>query len=282
MIVGADGAIGRRLVAAFEADGKSVWQTTRQPATVSERRLFLDLSGDLNQYFLPFVQINTAILCAAITSIEHCRIEPEKSRHVNVQNTVALAEQLVNSGAFVIFLSTNAVFSGQIPFVKPTDLVDPQSEYGSQKAEAEDKLLKLGDKVAIVRFSKVISSDMQLINGWINDLNAGKVIHPFSDMVMSPIPVTFAVSLLKEIALKQISGIIQVSANQDVTYADLALHICSKLGAHEQLIQPISYQDVGLTLSARNTTLESSRLYELGMAPPDVWKGVDETFELVK
>jgi dTDP-4-dehydrorhamnose reductase len=280
LIVGGDSTIGGRLVAAFEDDCNPIWQTTRHHTKVNDKCLFLDLSDDMNCWHLKHESFKTSIFCAAITSHEQCQLDSELSWHVNVKGTVALATRMAEAGTFVIFISSNAVFNGESPFVRPNDPVTPQTEYGRQKAEAEEQLLKLGDKVAIVRFSKVITPEMPLISRWIRDLKAGIVIHPFIDMVIAPVPIAFAVAVLREVAVKQVSGIIQVSSNQDVTYAVLARHITLKLGVNEELVKPISYKDVGLTYAARNTTLDTSRLYELGLLPPDIWTGVDDTFEL--
>ena len=280
LIVGGDSTIGNGLVKKFETEGNLVLSTTVFKNMVNERCFFLDLSDDIDDWHLPSTTIKTAIICAAITSQEQCQLNPENSWRVNVRGTVSLVKRLVKAGIFVIFLSSNAVFKGEFPFSKATDPVTPQIEYGRHKAEAEEEFLKLGDKVAIVRFSKVITPEMPLITNWINDLRTGNVIHPFFDMVIAPVPLTFAVGVLQEVALKNISGIIQVSAKQDVTYADLAKHIAGKLGFDEDLIQPISYRDIGLTYAAKNTTLDSSRLTQLGMLLPDLWASVDETFGL--
>ena len=282
LIVGGDSTIGSGLVAVLEAGGNPILSTTCFHSNVNDRCFFLDLSDDVKYWQMPSAQIKTAIICAAITSHEQCQLNPEHSWRVNVSGTVELASRLIDSGAFVIFLSSNAVFNGESSFVKHTDPVSPQTEYGRQKAEAEVQLLKLGDNVAIVRFSKVITSTMQLITGWIRNLKAGNKIHPFSDMVIAPVPIDFAVNILLKVAIKHISGIIQVSATQDITYADLARHIALKLGCKEELVQPISFRDVGFSYASGTTTLDSSRLLELGLRLPDVWTCVDETFELNK
>ena len=276
--MGSDGNIGRSLVSAFQAAGKPVLQTTRHRDLVNEQRIFLDLSEDVNKWILPPVTIKTAILCAAVTSQEKCRLDPEYSRRVNVLGTVSLAKRLVDSGVFVIFLSTNLVFDGKKPFARADDPVNPQTEYGCQKAEAESRLLKLGDKVSVVRFSKVLSQDMHLFQGWIRNLKVGKEIHPFSDMVMSPISLAFAVDVLMKVTEMQIPGIMQVSAEKDISYAEAALHIARKLGLDEKLIKPVSYRESGIGFAPLHTTLEVSRLKsELGMTPPDVYETIDNS-----
>ena len=272
LIVGSDGTIGQRLVMALQTAGENVLQTTRYRGLKDEQRIFLDLSEDMGQWALPPDPIKTAILCAAVTSLEKCRINPDYSRKVNVNGTVALAKRLVDSGGFVVFISTNLVFDGQKPFAKSTDPVNPLTEYGRQKVEAESLLSKLGNKVSIVRFSKILSADTPIFHDWIRDLKAGKEIHPFFDMVMSPVPLAFAVDVLFKVAMMQTPGIMQVSAEQDISYAEAALRIARKLGLDEKLINPVSYRESGIEFAPLHTTLNVSRLRsELGMVPPEVF-----------
>ncbi|MBU1012565.1 MAG: sugar nucleotide-binding protein [Bacteroidetes bacterium] len=280
LIIGGDSTIGSRLVASFGADGNNALSTTCFSANVNEKCLFLDLTLDSKSWPKLPASIKTVVFCAAITSQEQCANDPEFSRRVNVEGTVAFAEQMVEAGAFVIFLSSNAVFNGNTPFAKVNDPVRPQTEYGRQKAEAEEQLLKIGNKVAIIRFSKIITPEMPLLKGWIKELKAGNVIHPFSDMVISPVPISLAFSAIQKIAEKQVPGIFQLSSYQDMTYSDLAIHLAHRLNFDEELIQPISFRDAGISNAAKNTTLDCSRLAELEILPTDAWTALDEIFGL--
>jgi dTDP-4-dehydrorhamnose reductase len=277
LIVGADGNIGRSLVLAFEAAGKTVWQTTRHHNQVGDQRILLDLSQDMARWQRPSAPISTAILCAAVTSLESCRLDPEYSRLVNVAGTIALSKRLVQAGVFVVFLSTNLVFDGEAPFANITDPVNPRTEYGRQKAEAESQLLALGDQTAIVRFSKVIGPGMPLFNNWIQDLKTGKVIHPFSDMVMAPVSLAFAVKVLREVTERRLPGIFHVSAIQDVSYEEAAQHIARELGVEMKLVQPVSYHESGINFAPLNTSLDSSRLVDLGLCVPQAWDAFHES-----
>jgi dTDP-4-dehydrorhamnose reductase len=245
---------------------------------VNEQRIFLDLSEDVTRCPLPSSSIGTAVLCAAVTSQEKCRLEPEYSRRVNVEGTTALAKRLVDSGVFVIFPSTNLVFDGEKPFAKANAPLNPQTEYGRQKAEAESQLLKLGDLVSIVRFSKVLSPNMTLFQNWIRDLKTGKEIHPFFDMVMSPVSLSFAVDVLLKVEEKKVPGIMQVSASKDISYAEAALYIARKLSLDEKLIKPVSYRESGIVYAPLHTTLDINLLSsELKMIPPDVYETVENS-----
>ena len=282
LVIGADGLIGRALADRLESAGKDVFETTRRYATVSEKRLFLDLAGDISDWQPPG-QFSVAFLCAAMTSLNHCRKEPAQTAKVNVYHTVSLAKTLVESGTFVIFPSTNLVYDGSIPFRKAEDPVCPVTEYGRQKAEAERQLLVLGDSVSIVRFTKVLGLNTPLFKGWIQALQDGETIHPFSDMVMAPVPLSFAVDVLHRVAEARLPGIVQVSGEKDVTYEQVARHIAQCIGASPDLVQPMRSEEAGLQIESipSHTTLDTTRLrVELGMEPPDVWATIDSVFGL--
>lgn len=274
LIVGADGLIGKALVDILELSGRTVWQSTRR--SDEKGKLFLDLSLDSAQWLIPSPPFDAALICAAVTSLERCRTEPEQSARINVAGTVALAKCLMLNGVFVVFVSSNLVFDGTRPYAKPDDKVSPNTEYGRQKAQAEQELLQLGNNVAVVRFSKVVSPDMQLLKNWMDSLRSRREIHPFSDMVLSPVPLQFAARVLQYVAEKHISGITQVSAREDVSYEAVARHLAAKLGADQNLVQPVLYNRAGHWLPQSNTTLDISRLCgELQMKPPDVWETLD-------
>jgi dTDP-4-dehydrorhamnose reductase len=280
LVVGADGLIGRALTDNWA--GKVVFETTHLPDTLSDHRIFLDMEQDVSGWHPP-ESVFVAIICAAISSLERCRTQPEQSAWFNVHNTVAVAKKLLTKGAFVIFISSNLVYDGSIPFRRAEDLVCPQTEYGRQKAETERQLLVLGDSVSVVRFTKVLSPDMPLLRRWLLALQNGETIHPFSDMVMSPVSLSFVVDVLRRVAELHLPGIVQVSAKEDLTYAQVAQYIARRIGANLDLVQPIRSTQSGLQIEAvpAHTTLDTTRLRrEFGIEPPDVWSTIDLVFGL--
>ena len=276
LVIGADGLIGRALSAHLKSAGAAVIETTRKPDSVSDKRLFLDIAKDISDWQLP-EHISVAYLCAAATSLVNCKKDPFHTKKINVTNTVALARKLVEQGAFVVFPSTNLVFDGSVAFQKADYPACPNTEYGRQKAEAEIQLLNLGESVATVRFTKILGLDTPLFKGWIEALRNNEIIHPFSDMVMSPVPLSSAVEVLYRIAEKRLSGIVQVSGKEDVSYEQAAYFIARGIGARKELFQPVKSTESGIDMEAAplNTTLDTSRMESaLGMMPPDIWKTI--------
>lgn len=286
LVVGADGLIGRALSDHLVSKGETVLETTRRPNTVSGRKVVLDLSIDVSAWHPP-CQVSVAYLCAAASSLEYCQRCPAQSATLNVHNTVALAKSLAASGAFTVFPSTNLVYDGSVPFRKADDPVCPQTEYGRQKAEAERQLLALGDCLAVVRITKVLGPNLSPFREWIRALQDQDGIHPFSDMVMAPLPLPFVVDVLYRTAERRLPGIVQVSGEKDITYEQVARHVAGRLAARPELVQPVRARETHSQLGPipSYTTLDTSRLLmELGIKPPDVWSVIDsmihQTLEL--
>lgn len=282
VVVGSDSLIGRALMTSLDRAGERVLGTTRRPENVDESHLYLDLSRDVERWQCPS-PVGVAIICAGVTKIDTCRRDPAASARVNIDGVSAIVRNLKSHGAFVVYLSTNAVFDGSIPYRSPHDPFSPTTEYGRQKAAVEAELPKLGDTFSIVRFTKVVEPGMILLKGWLQSLRSGEIIHPFSDMVVAPVPLSLAVDVLHRVAVTRSPGIIQVSGEKDVTYAEVAYYIARRLGASMDLVQPVSSRTGGVPHQAvfANTTLDTSRLQkEFDLEPPDVWATIDSAVGL--
>lgn len=280
LIVGADGLVGDALLTHLQCSGKPVLGTSRRRPSADKSYLFLDLGGDLSNWSCP-KPVSVAYLCAGITKISDCEQDPNKSAWVNIEGISTISEILVASGARVVYLSTSAVFDGSTANRSQFDLVCPTTEYGRQKAEAEKRISALGDRASIVRFSKIIGPETQLFQSWTKSLSDGDEIHPYSDMVMSPLPVSIAVNVLLKIGDAHQGGIFQMSGDRDVTYSEAALASARAFGADNALIQPVETpkEDRQTDSPIRHTTLDGSRINsELGIERPNVPKVLDDYF----
>lgn len=274
LVVGVDGLIGGRLAHALVETGCSVMGTTRRAGAPATDLIHLDLASADGFDALP--PCRAAVLCAAVTSMERCQKEPAATRQINVTNTVRLARHLLAAGSQVVFLSSNTVFDGSRPWARATDSVSPRTEYGRQKADAESQLLALDGQITVVRFSKIIPPEMSLLQGWARDLRSGRHIHPFSDSRLAPLPLSFAVELLRRVLEARVTGIIQASATSDISYEQAARHLARRLGCDEQLIEPVSCAQRGIEYSPANTTLAPAGLAALGLEAPQALRVLDE------
>jgi dTDP-4-dehydrorhamnose reductase len=276
LVVGGDSFIGRSLIKRHEATGATVFWTSRRKQE-SERVSFLDFSLPLVEWELP-PGIAVAYLCAAVTRIKDCEENPAAAYKANVESMLYIAEKLLNNGIFVIFLSTNSVFSGARPKQRSDGPYSPISEYGRQKAEAEQRMLVLPGNKAIVRLTKVLSSDSGLVSHWVAKLNCGERLSAFGAMYMAPISLKFAVDLLYRIGEGRWPGIYQISGLEDLSYANFAQLLAIRLGASSSIVDiSNSCVETHHVAAARYSTLDMTEVTRrFGITPQPVLDVIDD------
>jgi dTDP-4-dehydrorhamnose reductase len=279
LVVGADGQIGRELLAGLPRLGIPALGTTRHRDRVGAGRIYLDLEDDLSGWRCPG-NIRSAVLAAAVTRLDVCEREPEATRKINVVASLALADRLAARGIPFIFLSSNQVFDGSTSHRRSDEPTSPRTVYGCQKTQVERYVLERYDTAAILRLTKVVTPQLPLLCQWSSALDAGSPIRPFRDLVIAPLPIGLVVETIARMIERRPAGVMQASGPRDVAYADVALHIARRLGADPALVQPQDSSAAGLPpiFAPRNTTLDTSRLRnELGLIPPEPWPTIDST-----
>lgn len=275
LVIGADGTIGSAVATRLEAAGVPVVRTSRRGMAGT---LPLDLAA-MPGGWTPPADLAAAVICAAVTSTEVCRTRPDETRQVNVEAPVDIGRRLAASGGRVVFLSTNMVFDGSVPFVPADAERCPRTAYGRMKAEAEAGLLAIGDAATVVRLTKVVGCTLPVIEGWRSALARGEVVRPFSDLPIAPVSLDLATAVIAAAARAPLGPILQVSARADVTYADVASRLAARWGFSAALVQPWTVAESGVRLEhvPLHTTLDGSAVRDrLVLEPPDPWAAIDE------
>lgn len=235
LIVGGDGLLGRAVASRLSSGSVDVIRTTRRR---NGEGLYLDLSADPSTWpELPHV--DAVIIAGGVTSIVECAREPEKSARVNVGGTVEIARRSEAMNALTIYPSSSQVFSGDRPFSRRDDAPRPVSEYGRQKAKAENQIMNLAGATAVLRITKVMTPDWSLLQNWRTELSQGRILQPFDDFTLAPVRVADVVDLMEQILKHVATGIYQLSGDADIPYADLAKSLASSMGVSAALVQPL-------------------------------------------
>lgn len=280
LIVGTEGLLGGTLLKLGRERGWNVAGTMIEPDGRTPQIRQLNLSEALEDWSPPS-ECRAAILCAAITSLEACRRDPAGTRHINVTQTLRLTEKLLAAGMFVVFISSNLVFDGSRPLRRAEEATCPVTEYGRQKAAVEAAYAAFGNRIAIVRLTKVASPRWALVQGWLRAVRSGQPVEAFGDFVCAPIPLGMTADGLLKVAAEERSGLWQFSADSDVSYADIARHVVRRMKGDESLLRVVSSQGAGLEHSPAHTTLDASRARrELGLIFPEPLRVIEDTFSL--
>ncbi|MEI9991457.1 MAG: sugar nucleotide-binding protein [Rhizomicrobium sp.] len=250
LVVGENSVIGSALLDAASARCLSVEGTSR-------RNGGLDLADAASVARFHLQATRTAVICAAVASLSACERAPERALAVNVTGTLALAQRLRNFGIHPIALSTNLVFGGDKACCGTSDVVSPKTSYGRQKAEMERGILALGGTV--LRLTKVLSQTSVMFRQWRDNLALGQPINAFCDMYMAPIPLPRVTAALLALIRAPRPGLVQLSADRDISYAQAASFICCGVGADLALVRPVSAPtEIALEARPQHTTLDTT------------------------
>lgn len=281
LLIGGDSEIGAATLIHARERGRSVSATTRREDSVSATRPFLDLSQSLEDWEPPD-GTSAACIFAAFARLGACHSDPAGSAQINVTQTLALTEKLLQRGIHVLYLSTNQVFDGREPHVAAGAPMCPISEYGRQKARTERALQEHMAKeapLAILRLAKVLSPGAPLVTKWIDTLTAGTPIQAFSDMSVAPTRIDTVISVISALLGSQSRGIFQLTGTRDVTYLQVGRYLARRLGADTALVRPVSASMAGLPPGSTplHTTLDSKPLESLfGISASDPWDVMKE------
>lgn len=267
LVVGGDSQIGRSLRANLRASGHSVAWTSRRKE--GQEASFLDLYSLDGIDDLPKAKF--VALVAAETKFDVCSDNPGCTHRINVDAPVALARRALEWGAKVLFFSSIAVHDGSHDNPAEDIRPSPNTEYGKQKLEAEDLLLAQDTSIAILRPTKVITPDFGLFCDWSDKLLRGENIAPFKEMITAPISLDLLVSVSANLLVrKSASGIYQLSASDQVSYAEIGFLLAEALGVSPKRVAPVSARNQrAVRWLPKYARLGCARLErELGILPP--------------
>lgn len=273
LVIGSSGVAGSVLSRVLERSGARVLKSTRgSPQSAAQNALRLDLSEDMVNWD-PGAKLDSAIICAGVTGIRDCHLNPSGSYAVNVKGVLDLSRNLASKGAFIVYISSSQVFDGNKAYPRPEDPVSPITEYGRQKAVAERRLMELEGNVGILRATKALGLHTGLFEDWKKSLKAGMAITPYSHMSMAPVPVGSLVYALCRMLELRLSGVYHLSGDRDMAYSDIAYMLQRAMGADQGLVNPVSDNDLAgeMERQPRRTALNMDKLADaIDWRPPEV------------
>lgn len=230
------------------------------------RELDITNKQDLKK-FISKTHPDYVINFAAITNMDDSEKERKNKKkqtwQVNFEGVKNLVEICSKKNIFLIQISTDAVFPGDVNYPGPYSEKDkpPQDGkglnwYGYTKLKAENEIKKLKKNYAIIRISHPFgnpASPRDLINKTIKDIKTGNKL--FFDQFFTP---TFTKDLalaIDRIQSKKISGIFHVGCKKIVSRLTFDRYLAKKIGMSNSLIKGSMEEFIKLPNRAPRTRL---------------------------
>ncbi len=230
------------------------------------------------------VKPSVVIHGAAYTDVDGCERDPERADAVNHRGARAIAEASKRTGAYVLAVGTDFVFSGTkgSPYSERSE-PDPISVYGSSKLAGEQAVLEMDPSFAVARTAWVYGGAgkhfPRTVLGVVTSRGEMAVV---DDETSCP---TYAGALaegLLGLATQRPSGIFHLVNEGAVSRYEFARAIMIAAGNDADLISPISTEAflASYPLPAKrpaNSALENNRAAQLGVRLPD-WRSSLQTY----
>jgi dTDP-4-dehydrorhamnose reductase len=181
------------------------------------------------------------IVAAAYTDVDGCESNRELAFSVNRDGAVNVARAARDTGARLIFLSSDYVFDGNkgSPY-EADDRRNPMSVYGESKAQAEEQLLQILPDIVIVRTSWLFGVGGKCFPATILKIAATRPeLRVVNDQRGSPTLTDDLGSALVELCRKNASGIVHMTNSGDCTWYEFASEIVKASGLDTE-VKPVS------------------------------------------
>ncbi|MFN4181619.1 MAG: dTDP-4-dehydrorhamnose reductase [bacterium] len=270
-ILGAEGQLGRAVVAQFSRPGWTVFPFSHSQLDITHTELL--------QCTLSALHPDIVINCAALTDVDFCEIYTEKAEKVHYVASQEISKASDLLGFLNVFISTDYVFDGETnrPYEEDSP-THPLNHYGRTKLLGE-AATRLGNKWLIIRTSAVFGKGKKnFVVNFLRRAQEGKELRAVVDRKFSPTFTEDLASALYLLILHNKQGIYHLTNSGECSPYEWALEIC-RLWGIEKSIQPIRQEE--LPQKARRpkyTTLANKRWLQEGFPPLPAWQDALKRF----
>ncbi len=214
----------------------------------------------------------------AYPSVDFCEENHELTTELHVNVTKKIVEYAALNDSKVVFLSTDAVFGGELnKKYTEDDLTIPVNHYGVTKLNAEKVVLKNPNNV-VLRTSVVYGwHEKSRFTNWILEyLKQNKTVDPFIDQFNTPTLVDDLVKSMIKIIEKDVSGLFHATGKTCLNRYKFALKLANSFGYDEKLILPVTSKEKKQNAPRPSSTcLDSSKLEKtINFQFSDIEKGI--------
>jgi dTDP-4-dehydrorhamnose reductase len=189
------------------------------------------------------VKPDAVIHAAALTNVDKCEENNELARRVNIGGTKNITEAAEQIKAFLVYVSTDYVFSGEEGSYKETDEPNPVNNYGLTKLEGEKIVTSSNLEWCIARSSVIYGSTPaagkdNFVLWALNKLRNEESLRIVTDQRVSPTLNTSLAEMTLEILERRLTGVYHLAGATPLNRYEFARLIAETFQLDEGLIIP--------------------------------------------
>jgi len=287
LVTGASGLLGLNFALAVDGKKHEVTGVANTApmlwATFKNVQLELTQPGMVEEMITAH-QPEVVIHCAAMANVDACENDPAQARLVNAELPGTIAAACKRNNVRMIHISTDAVFDGTVGNYREEDKPNPLSVYASTKLEGERAVLAANPDALIARvnfYGWSAAGNRSLAENFVHNLEAGKEMLGFTDVIFCPMNILDLSNVLVEAATLGIKGIYHMVGEQAMSKYQFGVRLAEIFGFNPGLIKPVSVNDSGLKATrSLNLSLSVEKLQKaLGHALPEFNEGVKKFYD---
>ena len=209
-------------------------------AGVQTQKMELEPVEDLVRTF-DDARISMVVHAAGFTNVEKCEAKPDLARHINVDFAGNVAKACAKLGLPLIHISTDHLFSGEMPMLAESSPVTPVNVYGKTKAEAELHVLEAHPLALLIRtnfYGWGTSYRCSFSDVIIEALRSGKDLNLFTDVFYTPILVNTVAIAAHDLIDTKVTGIVNIVGDERISKYEFGIRIAEEFGLDAGLIKP--------------------------------------------
>ena len=179
----------------------------------------------------------------AMTGVDLCEKEKTSASEINTKATEIIAKECSKLNSFLVYVSTDYVFDGNLGMYKEDDVTNPLGFYGKSKLEGEKVVQNFSTNWCIARTSTPfgLHPTKKSFPMWvIENLQKQKQIDVLIDQFTSPTYIPNLSRMLIEISERRITGIIHAAGASKISRYQMASMVSDKLNLDGTLLKQIS------------------------------------------
>jgi dTDP-4-dehydrorhamnose reductase len=243
IILGGDGLLGKAL--SKHMCRKGVIATSRR-ATNDTR--FFDIDTPISRLIDGTSCVNAIVLCIAESDVLRCEKDPSRSKEVNLDFVLRVAEQADNAKIPFVAFSSEYVFDGRSrDLYTEASKTCPKTQYGIQKQELERKIFLVNSKALVLRISKLasVTDNRSFLYRMREQMKNSKTYAAATDQRFTPISTIDACISIESLVKEGVIGLVNLCGSQTCSRYELAIMIRDKYKLHCN-VRPCSIEELVL------------------------------------